>query len=205
MPGRLLLRLRASGFLRSWSSGSTGNFAHVSIHPPCPHLAHSLCSLRPAHAMRASRRAVWRPLLLQIRVPMRASCCNTLADPLGRLAPPAVAGSRPPQRAEQRSSDFLFMAPAVASSVWMALIFRTRVRSLASGLCQATGFDSPEGVLTPYLFAAALEVGGRVSNPRPIALDPCNPCPERLSACDLPPSPPPHPHPHASQLTHHAY
>ena len=49
-PGRRPLRLRASFFLRSGSSGSTCDVAHVGTHPPRPQLAHSLCSLRPAHA-----------------------------------------------------------------------------------------------------------------------------------------------------------
>ena len=40
----------------------------------------------------------------------------------------------------------------------MALIFRPHVWSLASGLGQATGFDSPVGVPAFYLFAAALDV-----------------------------------------------
>ena len=64
------------------------------------------------------------------------------------------------------------MAPAVVGGMWMALIFRTHVWSLASGLGQATGFDSPVGVPVLYLFTAALDVRGRVSNPRPISLTP---------------------------------
>ena len=63
----------------------------------------------------------------------------------------------------------------------MTLIVRTRVRSLASGLGQATGFDSPPGVPVLYLFLAAREVRGRVSNPRSISLPRCNPCPDGLS------------------------
>ena len=65
------------------------------------------------------------------------------------------------------------MMLVVAGGAWMALIFQPRVRSLASGLGQATGFDSPARVPTIYLFKAALDVRGRVSNPRPIALTPC--------------------------------
>ena len=80
--------------------------------------------------------------------------------------------------------------------------FRPRVRSLASGLGQATGFDSSARFPTIYLFAAALSVRSRVSNPRPIALAPSNPCPESLSVGDLATSPAPDPRAHALWLTH---
>ena len=190
--------------MSSWSTDSTGDFVHVGAHCHRPSFIHSPCSLRPAYAPRASRHAIWRPLLHQIHFPMRASRCTTLADPPGMPAPPAVRVVRPPQLAQQRASDFVDLQPAAASTVWMASIIRTHVRSLASGFGQATRFDSSVGVATVYLFAAALEVRARLSNPRSIPLTRCYPCPERLSACDLAPSPPPHPHPHASQLTHHA-
>ena len=57
----------------------------------------------------------------------------------------------------------------------MPSIIQTHVRSLASGLGQATGFDSPVGDPAFYLFSTALDVRGRVSNPRSIALTPCHP------------------------------
>ena len=54
----------------------------------------------------------------------------------------------------------------------MASIFRTWVWGLASDLGHATGFDSPVGVSVFYLFSAALQVHGRVTHPRPIAMIP---------------------------------
>ena len=96
------------------------------------------------------------------------------------------------------------MTLAVAAGAWMPSIYRLRVRSLASGLGQATGFDSPAGVPMLYHFAAALDVRGRASNPQPISLTPSNPCPESLSACDLATSPDPPPSAHAPLLTYHA-
>ena len=74
------------------------------------------------------------------------------------------------------------MTLAVAGGVWIALLYLPHVWSLAFGLGQATGFDSPVGVPAFYLFAAALDVRGRVSNPRPIPLTPCHPRPECLCA-----------------------
>ena len=54
----------------------------------------------------------------------------------------------------------------------MASIFRSWVWGLASDLGHATGLDSPVGVSVIYLFAAALKVHGRVTNPHPIAMTP---------------------------------
>jgi len=60
------------------------------------------------------------------------------------------------------------------------------------------------GVPTIYHLSAALDVRGRVSNPRPISLAPCNPCPDGLSMGGLAASPDPDPRAHALWLTHHA-
>ena len=87
----------------------------------------------------------------------------------------------------------------------MPSITRTHVRSLASGLGQATGFDSPVGVPVLYLFAAALDVRGRVSNPCAISLPPCYPCPDGLAVGGLATSPAPPLSAHDPLLTHHAY
>lgn len=87
----------------------------------------------------------------------------------------------------------------------MPSIFRTHVRSPASGLGQAAGFDSPVGVPVPYLFSAALDVRGRVSNPRAISLPPCYPCLDGLSVGGLATSPAPPLSAHAPLLTYHTY
>ena len=52
----------------------------------------------------------------------------------------------------------------------MPSIFRTRVRSPASGFGRAAEFNSPVRVPTLSRFLASLEVSARVSNPRSIAL-----------------------------------
>jgi hypothetical protein len=54
----------------------------------------------------------------------------------------------------------------------VASIFRSWVWGLASDLGHATGFDSPVGVSVFYLFAATLQVHGRLANHRPIAMTP---------------------------------
>ena len=60
------------------------------------------------------------------------------------------------------------------------------------------------GVPTIYHLSAALDVRGRVSNPRPISLASCNPCPDGLSMGGLAASHDPDPRAHALWLTHHA-
>ena len=85
---------------------------------------------------------------------------------------------RPLSLAQQRASDLVDLQPVVTGTAWMASNFLTRVWSPASGLCHAARFDSSVGASMLYLFSAALEVGGRVSNPRPIALARCILCPE---------------------------
>ena len=64
------------------------------------------------------------------------------------------------------------------------------------------GSTPQQGSRRIYIFAAALGVRSRVSNPRPIALAPSNPCPESLSVGDLATSPAPDPRAHALWLTH---
>ena len=104
-----------------------------------------------------------------------------------------------------RSSDFLFMTPAVGQRcVDGTHISNPRVVTCL-GLGQATGFDSPVGDPAFYVFAVALDVRSRASNPRPISLTPCHPTPERLSACDLAISPAHPPCAHAQWLTQYAY
>ena len=60
----------------------------------------------------------------------------------------------------------------------MPSIWETHVRPLASDLGQATRFDSSVGVPMLEGFSGALNVRGRVSNPRSIALSTCNPSSE---------------------------
>ena len=106
----------------------------------------------------ASPHATQRPLLLLSPLPMTPSRRGVKVRPSGRPGPPAVAGRRLPRRAERRSSDFLSTMAAVAGGMWMTLIFRTHVWSLASGLGQATRFDSSVGVPVLYHFSGALDV-----------------------------------------------
>ena len=107
---------RARRFFSSWSIGRAEPVFPTRCAPPPPvHEPQSLL-LEASPYPESLSRAVWHPLLLQIRVPMRASPSSTPAYPHDMPAPPAVRVVRPLSLAQQRASDLVNLQAAVAAA-----------------------------------------------------------------------------------------